>query len=160
MKKLYARLLAIILCGTIPVILVAREGEETRFVGDAERLRGLFVGLEKAPGRVKKMSLRNFLVNLGSKFEDKECLYNLGECLFFVSGLVDLPEKVGKEIKKKACLFYNGHKDMARCDNVIRVLKSLRNGENYQKVQEEFIDFELNSSKETIKKCLLFVKLQ
>ena len=142
MKKLYVGLLAIILCGTIPVLLVAGEIEKIR--GDANGLRGLLVGIYRSQRILTEgMDLEKFLKDFEAsikKVKDGEESELVGQYLLFVPGLVEISEEFGERIKQKAYRFYSkferdleNDNDIYRYGNVIEVLQRW----NYQKTQEE-----------------------
>ena len=137
MKKLYAGLLAIILCGTMPVALVAGEIEKTIISGDANRLRGMLIGIIYAGGSSKGLSLKNLLLDSDSDFDsaNKELEDQLRSTLF-VPGLLinlndELREKLSNGLWSQAYEAHGPENNDVLHGCIIRGLQNLKNGGSY-----------------------------
>jgi len=141
MKKLYAGLLAIILCGTISVALVAGEIEETIISGDANGLRGLVAGIIYSKKNPNRKKLKDFLLDLDFDSANKELKDQLISTLF-VPGLLinvnyELREKLCNGLWIKAYEVYGPEKNDILYDYIIRGLKNLKKGGSYlQEISE------------------------
>ncbi len=159
MKKLYAGLLSIILCGIISVVQAAEEEEKTRIRGDINRLKGMLVGLERAgQGTIVETNLKDLLKNFHSDVEipedeidgeikgyAEEVAKKLGRYLF-VPGLVTYDEKIINKFRKTVYEDYRVcHRTSEISDedgeviygDIIKGLESLRNGGNFiQEIQK------------------------